>query len=336
MSREQKKQQKVFFLTLFAGSALFFVASFFFFDSVNAQIPDAIVPQCKWEQGETYGLGAFILLAANAMKFIWGIAGSLALLMFVWGGFQWLTAAGEEARVKAGWDTFMNATIGIGIIFGSWVAINTVILFLVSPPGTFTTAQLFGRADWVTIATEKNTVCINSAKLVGGSVPKVTPVNPTQCKDIEAGSTFFPLPSGGSCQKVCFDEAVKKGESAAKIADLVDGAGKKGGCCCVFGSIAAGPGIVSVTKQGHLNEPCIAGVDLLALGGTPSYDVGQWTCRSQDMYCDSSDTSQSLHGTCKNKKTGNETCSISSGIECLSGKCTSSLCEGVAGQNTAQ
>lgn len=183
MSR-RKQHQGVFFLTLLYGGALLFVASFFFVDSASAQIPNSIIPQCNWygdpgtgANKETYGLGAFILLAANVMKFIWGIAGSLALLMFVWGGFQWLTAAGEESRVKAGWDTFMNATIGIGIIFGSWVIINTVILFLVSP-GTFSAAQLFGRADWVTIATKDNTVCIKSAQLVKGSVP-AAPVTPT-------------------------------------------------------------------------------------------------------------------------------------------------------------
>lgn len=177
MSRT-KQHQTVFLLTLLTGCALFFVASLIFPDSAYAQIPsEGILPQCNWygdsagNNKETYGLGAFILLAANIMKLIWGIAGSLALAMFVWGGFLWLTAAGEESRVKAGWDTFINATIGIAIILGSWVIINTLMLFLVSP-GSFNTATLFsGGKNWVKIATENNTVCIKSAQLASGYVP---------------------------------------------------------------------------------------------------------------------------------------------------------------------
>ncbi|MBI4599887.1 TrbC/VirB2 family protein [Candidatus Uhrbacteria bacterium] len=169
MSRAEP-YRTVFFLTLL-GVAAVVAIGFFFPESANAQIPASIVPQCDWEKGQTYGLGAFILLASNIMKLIWGITGTLALVMFIWGGFQWLTAAGEESRVKAGWDTFINATIGILIVLGSWVIINTLILFLVSPGTGFTAANLFGRASWVEIATKDNTVCIDSAKLARGYVP---------------------------------------------------------------------------------------------------------------------------------------------------------------------
>jgi|GEM_PF-1336429 len=173
-----EKRLPLFLTTLTVGVAAIFV-SFFIFDPAYAQlsaVAHGIVPQCNWKGGETYGLGAFVLLASNVMKLIWGIAGSLALLMFIWGGFQWLTAAGEEARVKAGWDTFINATIGIAIVLGSWVIINTVMLFLVSP-GQFTTAQIFGQT-WVQIATNNN-VCIKSADLARGSVPPPIVSSPT-------------------------------------------------------------------------------------------------------------------------------------------------------------
>jgi len=58
---------------------------------------------------------------------IFGITGSAALLMFVWGGFLWLTAAGEEKRIKAGTATMTWAVIGLAVIFGAYAFLNTFI-----------------------------------------------------------------------------------------------------------------------------------------------------------------------------------------------------------------
>lgn len=142
----------------------------------DAQIPSQLLPNCDFYNGQTYGLGAFVQLGVNVMKLIWGIAGSLALAMFVWGGFQWLTAAGEESKVKSGWTTLINAVIGLVIVFGSWIAINTVIVLITNPSGVFDTAKLFGVANtntWTALVGQ-DTVCIKVGAHLQGNVPTAT------------------------------------------------------------------------------------------------------------------------------------------------------------------
>lgn len=56
-----------------------------------------------------------------------GIVGSLALLMFIYGGFTWMLAAGNAEAVKRGKDIFIWATIGLVVIFSSYAIVNFII-----------------------------------------------------------------------------------------------------------------------------------------------------------------------------------------------------------------
>lgn len=56
--------------------------------------------------------------------------GALALLMFVIGGFQWLTAAGNAEKVKKGRDTLMWAILGLVVIFSSYAILRAVFTTL--------------------------------------------------------------------------------------------------------------------------------------------------------------------------------------------------------------
>ena len=49
-----------------------------------------------------------------------GIIGSITLVMLVWGGFKWLTAAGNPERVQEGTKTMIWAAIGVFIVFSSY------------------------------------------------------------------------------------------------------------------------------------------------------------------------------------------------------------------------
>ncbi len=66
------------------------------------------------------------------IKFLLGAAGSVALLMFVWGGFQYLWSAGDDAKVKKGKATLTNAALGLAIIFLAYTGVNAVIKALTS------------------------------------------------------------------------------------------------------------------------------------------------------------------------------------------------------------
>lgn len=66
------------------------------------------------------------------IKALLGISGSVALLMFVWGGFQWLISAGNPDRIKKGKETLIWAAIGLAVIFGAYALVNAVIKALES------------------------------------------------------------------------------------------------------------------------------------------------------------------------------------------------------------
>ncbi len=55
-----------------------------------------------------------------------GIVGSIALLMFIYGGFVWMTAAGNEQSVTKGRDILIWATVGLIIIFSSYALVKFV------------------------------------------------------------------------------------------------------------------------------------------------------------------------------------------------------------------
>ena len=60
----------------------------------------------------------------NLARIILGVTGSFALLMFIVGGFYWLTAAGMPDRVEKGKKIITGAVVGIIIIFGAYVGVQ--------------------------------------------------------------------------------------------------------------------------------------------------------------------------------------------------------------------
>mgnify|MGYP001570907498 FL=1 len=75
-------------------------------------------------------LSDFVGLAVEVAKFIFGIAGSLALVMIIVGGFQWVTSGGSSDGIEKGKKTLTAAVVGLLIIFGAWVFVNTILATL--------------------------------------------------------------------------------------------------------------------------------------------------------------------------------------------------------------
>lgn len=75
------------------------------------------------------------VLIGLIIKSILGIVGGLALVMMVWGGFQWLTSAGNPERVKKGSHTMIWAIIGLILVLGSYVLVGSVMNFLAGAGG---------------------------------------------------------------------------------------------------------------------------------------------------------------------------------------------------------
>lgn len=66
-------------------------------------------------------------LVGSIIKAGLGIVGAIALAMFIWGGFLWLTAAGDPTKIKEGRGTLVWAVIGLIFIFSSYIIANFVI-----------------------------------------------------------------------------------------------------------------------------------------------------------------------------------------------------------------
>ena len=59
-----------------------------------------------------------------------GIIGSIALLMFVYGGFLMLISQGDAAKVKKGKDALVWAAAGLVVIFGSYIFVSYILTSL--------------------------------------------------------------------------------------------------------------------------------------------------------------------------------------------------------------
>lgn len=89
-------------------------------------LPQLIPEACRIGAATTRvcGLPELVQVGINLAKIILALSGSLALLMFIYGGFTWLTAAGSSERVDKGKKILTGAIIGLIIIFGAVTIIN--------------------------------------------------------------------------------------------------------------------------------------------------------------------------------------------------------------------
>lgn len=66
-------------------------------------------------------------LIGKIINAVMGLIGSVTLLMFIYGGFTWMTSAGSSEKVKKGKDILVWAAIGLVVIFSSYALVNLII-----------------------------------------------------------------------------------------------------------------------------------------------------------------------------------------------------------------
>jgi hypothetical protein len=59
-----------------------------------------------------------------------GIVGSLAFLMFVYAGFSFLIAQGNEKKIATARNTMIWAALGLVIIFGAYAIVSSILTAL--------------------------------------------------------------------------------------------------------------------------------------------------------------------------------------------------------------
>ena len=78
------------------------------------------------------GTTSIQVIIGRLIRAMLSISGSIALLMFIWGGFLWLISAGEPEKVKKGKDAMKWATFGLVVIVGAYMIVNTIVKALES------------------------------------------------------------------------------------------------------------------------------------------------------------------------------------------------------------
>ncbi len=66
-------------------------------------------------------------LIFKVLKLLLGLAGAIAVVLVVIGGFQYLTSAGNEEQAESGKKTLINAAIGLVVIILAYTAVNVLI-----------------------------------------------------------------------------------------------------------------------------------------------------------------------------------------------------------------
>lgn len=61
-----------------------------------------------------------------------GIVGSLALVMFIYGGFVWMTAGGKSDAISKGKNIITWAVIGMIVIFTSYAAVRFILTSVIN------------------------------------------------------------------------------------------------------------------------------------------------------------------------------------------------------------
>jgi len=74
-----------------------------------------------------YTLTDIMRIAIGASRWILGIVGSLALIMFIYGGFTFLISAGSSDKVGQARKIIVAAVIGLIIVFTSYIIIKFVL-----------------------------------------------------------------------------------------------------------------------------------------------------------------------------------------------------------------
>lgn len=74
--------------------------------------------------------GRLIDVIKNFINWMLGILALIALVILLWGGFQMVTAAGDDAKYKKGFKILQQAAIGLVFIGVSWLIVSVIFWLL--------------------------------------------------------------------------------------------------------------------------------------------------------------------------------------------------------------
>ncbi|MCK4539920.1 hypothetical protein KAU09_02070 [Candidatus Parcubacteria bacterium] len=81
-------------------------------------------------------------LIGQIINGVLGIVGSLALVMFIYGGFTWMLAAGSNEKVQKGKDILIWATLGLVVIFSAFAIVDFILRGITNTPKPSPTTKM--------------------------------------------------------------------------------------------------------------------------------------------------------------------------------------------------
>lgn len=84
------------------------------------------LPACAFS-GTCNDVNDLLQFGINVGRWIFGLLGSFALVMFVYGGFVWVLSGGNPERVKKGRNIVVAAVVGLVIAFGAYILIGFLL-----------------------------------------------------------------------------------------------------------------------------------------------------------------------------------------------------------------
>jgi hypothetical protein len=87
----------------------------------------AILPTCVFEdsvEGDCRDISIFIKLAIDISTVLLSIIGSLALGVFIYGGFTLIISEGNAEKIKKGTGAIVSAVIGLAVVFGAFLLVK--------------------------------------------------------------------------------------------------------------------------------------------------------------------------------------------------------------------
>lgn len=70
------------------------------------------------------------ILIGRVIQTALGLVGSIALIMFVYGGLTWMLSGGNSEKVTKGKNIIVWAVIGMVVVFTSYMAVSFIIIAL--------------------------------------------------------------------------------------------------------------------------------------------------------------------------------------------------------------
>lgn len=211
---------------------LFFIVALGLLIALPTQA-QGLLPACAKDVKAVLQLSCFLNLLIGISQWILGITGSLALLFFVYGGFLFLTSRGSSDQVQKGKTILTQATIGIIIIFGAYLAIN----FLVT-----------------NVLKAKFTTEIPQEAAPAAPALKTQPVSCGVCNCFPAGGgSPIPIGSGYTSNNECLNACKKQGYQNANCGAIPTAKPTECNCYCKSG-ISNLPEGITATEQECKNK----------------------------------------------------------------------------------